>query len=81
MWPIEQAGPKTRYEMRRNYMKHGSGGTLALALARHQEQLYFPTAHGGLDDGGRAQSRQTRKMQYIVDNCPLLALRTMSAWG
>lgn len=42
------------------------------------KNLFLPYRTRWLDDGG-VPNRGTKKMQYIVDNCPMLALRTMSA--
>jgi hypothetical protein len=73
--PIEQP-PKTRYEVRRNYMQ------LDWETWRPHyldiKNLFLPYRTRWLDDGG-VPNRGNKKMQYIVDNCPLLALRTMSA--
>ncbi len=73
--PLEQP-PKTRYEVRRNYMK------LDWETWRPHyldiKNLFLPYRTRWLDDGG-VPNRGNKKMQYIVDNCPLLALRTMSA--
>lgn len=73
--PVEQP-PKTRYEVRRNYLK------LDWETWRPHyldiKNLFLPYRTRWLDDGG-VPNRGNKKMQYIVDNCPLLALRTMSA--
>lgn len=73
--PLEQPA-KTKYEMRRNYMDQDRetwrGHWLEL------KKYFRPYGTRWLDDGG-LPNRGAQKMQYIVDNCPLLALRTMSA--
>jgi hypothetical protein len=73
--PLEQP-PKTRYEVRRNYMKQDWETWRPHYL--DIKNLFLPYRTRWLDDGG-VPNRGNKKMQYIVDNCPLLALRTMSA--
>ena len=73
--PIEQA-PKTKYEMRRNYMNMDRETWRSHILDIKNNFLPYRTRW--LDDGG-VPNRGNKKMQYIVDNCPLLALRTMQA--
>lgn len=73
--PITQA-PKTKYEMRRNYMNLDRETWRSHWL--EIKNLFLPYRTRWLDDGG-VPNRGNKKMQYIVDNCPLLALRTMSA--
>jgi hypothetical protein len=73
--PIEQA-PKTKYEMRRNYMNMDRESWRSHWL--DIKNNFLPYRSRWLDDGG-VPNRGNKKMQYIVDNCPLLCLRTMSA--
>jgi hypothetical protein len=73
--PLEQP-PKTRYEVRRNYMKQDWETWRPHYL--DIKNLFLPYRTRWLDDGG-VPNRGNKKMQYIVDNCPLLALRTMQA--
>jgi len=73
--PIEQAA-KTKYEMRRNYMNLDRETWRSHWL--DIKNNFIPYRSRWLDDGG-VPNRGNKKMQYIVDNCPLLALRTMSA--
>lgn len=73
--PIEQP-PKTRYEMRRNYMNLDRETWRSHWL--DIKNLFLPYRTRWLDDGG-VPNRGNKKMQYVVDNCPMLALRTMSA--
>lgn len=73
--PIEQP-PKTRYEMRRNYLNLDRETWRSHWL--DAKNLFLPYRSRWLDDGG-VPNRGNKKMQYIVDNCPMLALRTMSA--
>ena len=73
--PIEQP-PKTRYEMRRNYLNLDRETWRSHWL--DVKQLFKPYSTRWLDDGG-LPNRGQKKMQHIVDNCPMLALRTMSA--
>jgi hypothetical protein len=71
--PIEQA-PKTKYEMRRNYMNLDRETWRSFILDVKNNFLPYKTRW--LDDGG-VPNRGNKKMQYIVDNCPMLSLRTM----
>jgi len=73
--PIQQP-PKTRYEMRRNYLNldRETWRTHWLDV----KNLFLPYRTRWLDDGG-LPNRGHKKMQFIVDNCPMLALRTMAA--
>lgn len=73
--PIEQP-PKTKYEMRRNYMNMDRETWRSHVL--DVKNLFLPYRTRWLDDGG-VPNRGNKKMQYIVDNCPMLSLRTMSA--
>lgn len=73
--PIQQP-PKTRYEVRRNYLNLDRETWRSHWL--DIKNLFLPYRTRWLDDGG-VPNRGTKKMQYIVDNCPMLALRTMSA--
>jgi hypothetical protein len=73
--PIEQP-PKTRYEVRRNMLNMDRETWRAHWI--DVKNLFLPYRTRWLDDGG-VPNRGTKKMQYIVDNCPMLALRTMSA--
>lgn len=73
--PIQQP-PKTRYEMRRNYLDLDRQTWRAHWL--DIKNLFLPYRTRWLDDGG-VPNRGNKRMQYIVDNCPMLALRTMSA--
>lgn len=73
--PIEQPA-KTRYEVRRNMLNLDRETWRSHWL--DVKNLFLPYRSRWLDDGG-VPNRGTKKMQYIVDNCPLLALRTMSA--
>lgn len=73
--PIEQP-PKTRYEVRRNYLNLDRETWRSHWL--DVKNLFLPYRTRWLDDGG-VPNRGQKKMQYIVDNCPMLALRTMSA--
>ena len=73
--PIEQA-TKTKYEVRRNYMNQDRETWRSHILDIKNNFLPYRTRW--LDDGG-IPNRGNKKMQYIVDNCPLLALRTMQA--
>lgn len=73
--PIEQA-PKTRYEVRRNYLNLDRETWRSHWL--DCKNLFLPYRSRWLDDGG-IPNRGTKKMQYIVDNCPMVALRTMQA--
>lgn len=73
--PIVQP-PKTRYESRRNMLNMDRETWKPHWL--DIKNLFLPYRTRWLDDGG-VPNRGTKKMQYIVDNCPLLALRTMSA--
>lgn len=73
--PIEQP-PKTRYEVRRNMLNLDRETWRSHWL--DVKNLFLPYRTRWLDDGG-VPNRGTKKMQYIVDNCPMLALRTMSA--
>lgn len=73
--PIEQP-PKTRYEVRRNYLNLDRETWRSHWL--DVKNLFLPYRTRWLDDGG-VPNRGNKKMQYIVDNCPMLALRTMSA--
>jgi hypothetical protein len=73
--PIQQA-PKTKYEMRRNYMNLDRETWRSHWLDIKNNFLPYRTRW--LDDGG-VPNRGNKKMQYIVDNTPLLSLRTMSA--
>lgn len=73
--PIEQP-PKTRYEARRNMLNQDRETWRSHWL--DIKNLFLPYRTRWLDDGG-VPNRGTKKMQYIVDNCPMLALRTMSA--
>lgn len=73
--PIEQP-PKTRYEVRRNML--GLDRETWRSHWLDCKNLFLPYRTRWLDDGG-VPNRGNKKMQYIVDNCPMLALRTMSA--
>lgn len=73
--PLEQP-PKTRYEVRRNYLNLDRETWRSHWL--DVKNLFLPYRTRWLDDGG-VPNRGNKKMQYIVDNCPMLALRTMSA--
>jgi hypothetical protein len=73
--PIEQP-PKTRYEVRRNMLNIDRETWRSHWL--DVKNLFLPYRSRWLDDGG-VPNRGNKKMQYIVDNCPMLALRTMSA--
>jgi Bacteriophage head to tail connecting protein len=73
--PIEQP-PKTKYEMRRNYMNLDRETWRSHIL--DVKNNFLPYRTRWLDDGG-VPNRGNKKMQYIVDNCPMLSLRTMSA--
>ncbi len=73
--PIQQA-PKTKYEMRRNYMNLDRETWRSHIL--DVKNNFLPYRTRWLDDGG-VPNRGNKKMQYIVDNCPMLSLRTMSA--
>jgi hypothetical protein len=73
--PIRQP-PKTRYEMRRNMLNQDRETWRSHIL--DVKNLFMPYRTRTLDDGG-LPNRGNKKMQYIVDNCPQLALRTMSA--
>jgi hypothetical protein len=73
--PIEQP-PKTRYEVRRNYLNIDRETWRTHWL--DCKNLFLPYRSRWLDDGG-IPNRGTKKMQYIVDNTPMLALRTMQA--
>jgi head-to-tail connecting protein len=73
--PIRQP-PKTRYEMRRNLLNMDRETWRAHIL--DVKNLFLPYRTRWLDDGG-LPNRGNKKMQYVVDNCPMLALRTMSA--
>lgn len=73
--PIEQP-PKTRYTMRLAYLNidRETWRTHWLDI----KQLFLPYRTRWLDDGG-LPNRGNKKMQHIVDNKPMVALRTMSA--
>ena len=73
--PIKQP-PKTRYEVRRNYLNMDRETWRSHWL--DIKNLFLPYRTRWLDDGG-VPNRGTKKMQYVVDNAPMLALRTMSA--
>lgn len=73
--PLEQP-PKTRYEVRRNMMNQDRETWRSHWL--DCKNLFLPYRSRWLDDGG-VPNRGNKKMQYIVDNCPMLALRTMQA--
>jgi hypothetical protein len=73
--PIEQA-PKTKYEMRRNYMNLDRETWRSHVL--DVKNNFLPYRTRWLDDGG-IPNRGNKKMQYIVDNTPMIALRTMKA--
>jgi hypothetical protein len=68
--------PKTRYDMLRTQldMERESWRSHMLDLKNN----FLPYRTRWLDDGG-VPNRGNKKMQYIVDNTPLLSLRTMSA--
>ena len=73
--PIEQPA-KTRYEMRRNYlnMDRETWRTHWLDI----KNVFLPYRTRWLDDGG-LPNRGQKKTMYMMDNCPQIALRTMSA--
>lgn len=73
--PIEQA-PKTKYEMRRNYLNLDRETWRSHWLDIKNNFLPYRTRW--LDDGG-VPNRGNKKMQYIIDNTPMLCLRTMAA--
>jgi Bacteriophage head to tail connecting protein len=73
--PIQQP-PKTRYEARRNMLNQDRETWRQHWL--DVKNLFLPYRTRWLDDGG-IPNRGNKKMQYIVDNTPLLSLRTMSA--
>ena len=73
--PIRQP-PKTRYEMRRNALNIDRETWRSHIL--DVKNLFLPYRTRWLDDGG-LPNRGQKKMQYVVDNCPMIALRTMSA--
>lgn len=73
--PIDQPA-KTKYEMRRNYLNLDRETWRSHWL--DIKNLFLPYRTRWLDDGG-VPNRGMKKMQYVVDNCPMLALRTMSA--
>jgi hypothetical protein len=73
--PIEQE-PKTRYEVRRNYLNQDRETWRDHWL--DVKKLFVPYRTRWLDDGG-LPNRGNKKMQYVVDDCPMIALRTMKA--
>jgi hypothetical protein len=73
--PIEQA-PKTKYNMRLNYMNLDRETWRSHVL--DVKNNFLPYRTRWLDDGG-IPNRGNKKMQYIVDNCPMISLRTMKA--
>jgi hypothetical protein len=74
--PRSAPPPKTRYDMLRTQLDIERESWRPHILDLKNNFLPYRTRY--LDDGGDP-NRGTKKMQYIIDNCPVLGIRTLAA--